>query len=264
MITLFDTHTHLDDGRFKDDLAEVITRCRDEGVENMLCVGTTADSSRQVIEIAEQHPGVHAAVGIQPNHCAEAADDDWPRIEELASHEKVVAVGETGLDRYWDFTPIEVQQDYFARHIELAREKELPLVIHCRDAQTELLEALHTAAAADPSGSGLLSGVIHSFSGDTAMAEECLALGLYISFAGMVTYKKSDDLRDVAASVPEDRILIETDSPYLVPHPLRGKRKRNDPANVIHIARCLAERRGQSIEEFAATTTANARRLFLG
>ena len=264
LMRFFDTHTHLDQPEFDDDREAVVRGSRQAGVEAIVCVGISAASSRAALSLAEEHPQIYAAVGIQPNYCGEAVSGDWDRVVAMADHPRVVAIGETGLDRYWDFTPIEVQQDYFARHIELAREKELPLVIHCRDAQTELLEALHTAAAADPSGSGLLSGVIHSFSGDTAMAEECLALGLYISFAGMVTYKKSDDLRDVAASVPEDRILIETDSPYLVPHPLRGKRKRNDPANVIHIARCLAERRGQSIEEFAATTTANARRLFLG
>ncbi len=264
MVTLFDSHTHLDDDRFKADRDDVISKCKDEGVRTMLCVGVSADSSRQVIDIAEQHPGIYAAVGIQPNCCAEAAEGDWEQIVSLSSHARVVAIGETGLDRYWDFTPLEVQQDYFLRHIKLARAKKLPLVIHCRDAQAELLAALHEATAAEPSSGGRVSGVLHSFTGDVAMAEACLAWGLHISFAGMVTYKKSDDLRQVAAMVPEDRILIETDSPYLVPHPLRGKRKRNEPGNVIHTARCLAEQRGVSLEEFAATTTANAQRLFLG
>jgi TatD DNase family protein len=152
-----------------------------------------------------------------------------------------------------------VQQEYFERHLRLAAERGLPVVIHCRDAEADLLAMLRAARAGGP-----LRGVLHAFSGDAATATECLELGLYVSFGGMVTYKnrKFEPLRTVAAAVPGDRILIETDSPYLVPEPLRGKQKRNEPANVAHTARGLAELRGVSLEEFAAETTANARRLF--
>jgi len=264
MISLFDSHTHLDDEQFDSDRSAVIAACRQSGVETILCVGISAASSRAVLQIAEESQGVYAAVGIQPNYCAEAADGDWQQIISLASHPKVVAIGETGLDRYWDFTPLQMQKDYFFRHIKLARETKLPLVIHCRDAEAELLDMLREATAGESPSGRPIGGVLHAFSGDAAMAGECVELGFHISFAGMVTYKKSEALRRVALIVPEDRILIETDSPYLVPHPLRGKQKRNEPRNVVHTARCLAEQRGISLEEFASLTTANARRLFFG
>jgi TatD DNase family protein len=171
----------------------------------------------------------------------------------------VVAIGETGLDRHWDFTPFAVQQDFFDRHLRLAQERGLPLVIHCREAEADVLAMLGEAARRGP-----LKGVLHAFSGDRAFAEACLALGLDLSFAGAVTYtnKKFASLREVAASAPGDRILIETDSPYLVPHPLRGREKRNEPAHLVLTAQCLAELRGQPVAELAAQTTANARRLF--
>ena len=177
----------------------------------------------------------------------------------MAERPRVVAIGETGLDRYWDYSPIELQRDYFDRHLQLSQRLDLPIIIHCREAEKDLLPMLRTAV-----GRGTLRGVIHSFSGDTDFARACLEMGLYISFAGAVTYrnKKFGALREAARSIPDDRILIETDSPYLTPHPLRGKVKRNEPANVVHTAACLAELRGTELEPFAALTTANARRLF--
>lgn len=205
--------------------------------------------------MAEEFPELYAAVGIQPNNCAEAGDDDWQQIVEMVSHPRVVALGETGLDRYWDFTPIDLQCDYLRRHLRLAVEHELPVIIHCREAEADLLPTLRETP---------VRGLLHAFSGDAAFAEECLGLGLYISFAGMVTYKnkKFVTLREAAKLVPEDRLLIETDSPYLVPHPLRGKQKRNEPALVVHTAEALAQLRGVDPTELAAVTTANARRLF--
>ena len=167
----------------------------------------------------------------------------------------MVALGETGLDRHWDYSPLAVQQDYFDRHLRLSREHDLPFVVHTRQSDAEVLAMLREARTRGP-----LRGVMHSFTGTAETAAECVELGLYISFAGMVTFKKSHDLRAVAAAVPPDRILVETDSPYLSPHPLRGK--RNEPANVMHTAACLAEVRGQSADAFAAQTTANARALF--
>ncbi len=252
-----DTHVHLDQEEFDGDREAVIARGRPAGVEAMVCVGISADSSLAALRLAEAHEDLYAAAGIQPNYCAQAADDDWQRIVAMADHRRVVALGETGLDGYWDYTPLELQQDYFDRHLRLAAQRGLPVVIHCREAQAELLEMLRAAR-------GPLRGVLHAFSGDGATAGECVELGLYVSFAGMVTYqnKKFEPLREVAAAVPDDRILIETDSPYLVPHPLRGKQKRNEPGNMVHTARCLAELRGVTLEEFAAQTTANARRLF--
>ncbi len=237
----------------------MLDRSRKAGVETLLCVGISAGSSQATVELAEEQKRLFAAVGIQPNYCAAADPDDWDRIVALAARPSVVAIGETGLDRYRDFAPFGLQQDYFARHLRLASRLQLPVVIHCRDAEADMLPMLREAA-----DSGPLRGVLHAYSGEAATATECLRLGLHVSFAGMVTYtnKKFQPLRDVAIRVPADRILIETDSPYLVPHPLRGKQKRNEPANLVHIARSLAQLRGVDPEQFAAQTTANARRLF--
>ena len=158
---------------------------------------------------------------------------------------RVAALGETGLDRHWDYTPFDVQQDYFDRHLRLSQQTALPFIVHTRDSDADVLAILREARLRGP-----LAGVMHSFTGTSETAAECLELGLYISFAGMVTFKKSDDLRSVAKSIPANRILIETDSPYLSPHPLRGK--RNEPARLVHTAECLARERGVSLDEFAA------------
>ncbi len=254
---LFDTHVHLDQADFDLDRAEVITRAQEAGVEQIIAIGTTAATSEVCVRLAAEFKGVYAAVGIQPNSILEGEPGDWDRVVKMIDEPGVVAIGETGLDRYWDFTPFDVQQDYFDRHIRLSQERGLPFVVHMRDCDEDILAMLR-----DAQGRGPLAGVMHSFTGGQAMAEECLAMGLYISFAGMVTFKKSNDLRAVATTVPDDRILIETDSPYLSPEPVR-KIKRNEPANVRHTAACLAEVRGQKLEDFAALTTANARRLFL-
>lgn len=252
---LVDTHAHLDQDEFAEDRDEVIRAAEAAGVATIVAVGIGAKSSEASVALAAQHVSVYAAVGIQPNYCAEAAPGDWERIVALVDAPRVVAVGETGLDRHWDFTPFDVQQDYFDRHLRLAQQRGLPFIVHTRESEPDVLAMLREARQRGP-----LSGVMHSFVGDAAVAAECLELGLYISFAGMVTFKKSTALRDVAASVPADRILIETDSPYLSPHPLRGR--RNEPSHLVHTAACLAEVRGTSIEEFARQTTENARRLF--
>ena len=258
-LNLIDTHAHLDDEQFADDLDAVIARAEREGVKEVICPGTTAESSRAVVRLAETHENIHAAVGIHPNYCGEATGGDWNQVVALLNHPRVVALGETGMDRHWDFTPMDVQQDYFRRHLRLSRQRRLPVIIHCRECEPDVTAMLREAA-----GQRLLQGVMHAFSGTSQFAAVCLELGLYVSFAGSVTYKnrKFEPLRAVAAGVPDDRLLIETDSPYLVPHPLRGKQKRNEPAEVPHTARCLAELRGRSIEEIAEQTTANARRWF--
>jgi TatD DNase family protein len=257
--SFFDTHAHLDIEDFDVDRPAVIARARQSGVAAVICPGISAGSSWAVVQLAEAEPAVYAAVGIQPNYCAQAAPGDWERVASLVEHPRVVAVGETGLDRHWDYTPFTVQQDFFDQHLRLAQARNLPVIIHCREAEADVLPMLREAAQRGP-----LSGVLHAFSGDRALAEQCLALGLYVSLAGAVTYtnRKFDALRDAARAIPEDRLLIETDSPYLVPHPLRGREKRNEPAHLVLTAQCLAELRGVGLEQLAAQTTANARRLF--
>jgi TatD DNase family protein len=254
---LFDTHAHLDQPEFDDDRESVVARARDTGVANIIAIGISADTSTICVQLAHQYNSVHAAVGMQPNYLAESQAGDWDRVAKLLNEPRVVALGETGLDRYWDFTPFDMQQDYFDRHLRLSQERNLPFIVHMRDCDDDILVMLREAHTRGP-----LRGVMHSFTGSRAMMEECVAMGLYISFAGMVTYKKSDDLRSIAAAVPDDRILIETDSPYLSPEPVR-KIKRNEPAHVRHTAECLANVRGVPLETFAEQTTTNARRLFL-
>jgi TatD DNase family protein len=245
----------LDQEEFDADRDVVVRRAREAGVESIVAVGTTALSSQATVELAGRYDGVFAAVGIQPNYTAQAAAGDWDRVVALVQRPKVVAIGETGLDRHWTYSPFPVQQDYFDRHLRLSQERGLPFIVHTRESDGEVLAMLREARARGP-----FSGVMHSFTGSAATAAECVELGLYISFAGMVTFKKSHDLRAVAATIPADRLLIETDSPYLSPHPLRGK--RNEPANLVHTATCLAETRGQTLEDFSRQTTANARTLF--
>ena len=253
---LFDTHTHVDQSDFDDSRDEVIDRARQAGVTRLIAVGTTVAASEKCVSLAAKYEGVYAAVGIQPNYVAECGPDDWAAIERLVAAPGVVAIGETGLDRHWDDTPFDQQQDYFDRHISLAQALELPFIVHMRDCDDDLLAMLRAASSGEP-----LRGVMHSFTGDAALAAECVALGMHVSFAGMVTYKKSQPLRDCAATIPADRLLIETDSPYLSPEPVRSQRP-NEPALLRHTAACLAEVRGVSFEELARLTTANACKLF--
>jgi TatD DNase family protein len=253
---LFDTHAHLDDPQLAEEVAGVIERANAGGVSQILAVGTTLISSRRCVAIAQQYTEVYAAVGIHPNHSHEAAALDWDEIVSLAREPKVVGLGETGLDKYWDFAPLALQEEYFDRHLRLSQATALPVVIHVRESMPEVLAMLREARARGP-----IAGVMHSFTGNQAEAAECVALGLYISFAGMVTFKKSEELRAVAATIPADRILVETDSPYLSPEPFRGRRP-NEPARVRHTAQCVAKVREISLNDFARQTTENARRLF--
>jgi TatD DNase family protein len=251
-----DTHAHLDDEQFESDLPAVIDRALAADVRQVISIATTAPSSIATLALALKYPALFATVGIQPNNVGQAGPDDWDAIVKLVPHERVVAIGETGLDRHWDYTPFPQQEDYFARHLELARKHDLPVVIHCREAEADVLRMLR----ADFEQNGPVKGVMHSFTGDLSTAEACLAMGLYISFAGMVTYKNAQALRDVAARIPLDRLLIETDSPYLSPVPLRGR--RNEPANVVHTAGCLSSVHGVELAVISERTTRNARDLF--
>lgn len=252
---LIDTHAHLDQNEFDNDRDEVLKRAAAVGVDRILAVAIDADSAEASVRLAAEHEPVFAAVGLQPNYCAQAKEGDWERVLALIDQPKVVAIGETGLDRHWDYTPFDMQQDYFDRHIRLSQKRDLPFIVHTRECDEDVLVMLREARQRGP-----LQGVMHSFVSTAEVAAECVELGMHISFAGMVTFKKSVALREVAASIPDDRIFVETDCPYLSPHPLRGK--RNEPANVVHTATTVAEARGSSLEAFAALSTANARALF--
>jgi TatD DNase family protein len=253
---LIDTHAHLDDEALVADIADVLARALQSGVTTVLAVGTTAGSSERAVSLSARWPQVYAAVGIQPNYGAEASAADWDRIAALSAESKVRAIGETGLDAHWDYTPMDLQRRLFAQHLQLAQESDLPVIVHMRDCEAEVVEMLRCARAQGP-----LRGVMHSFTGELGTAEACLELGLHISFAGMVTYKTAEQLRRIARQIPADRLLIETDAPYLAPHPHRGRRP-NEPFLLVHTARCLAEVREVCCEQLAAETTANARRLF--
>lgn len=253
---LFDTHAHLTSDQLSDNLDRVLDNARQTGLVGMTAIGTGPDSSDACVRLAHQHDDVWASVGIHPNDCKDSTESDWQRIVSLATDERVVAIGETGLDRYWDDCPIEIQRQWFGRHIELSFETGKPLVIHMRDCEQDILEMLHQHQR-----DGQIIGIMHSFAGCQETADQCLALGMYISFAGMVTFKKSDALRAVAATIPADRLLIETDSPYLSPHPKRSHRP-NEPALVEHTARCLAETREVTFAELSEQTTENARQAF--
>ncbi|WP_235963237.1 TatD family hydrolase [Tautonia rosea] len=252
---LVDTHAHLDDSRMARDLPGVLSRARQAGVTQVVAIGTTAESSQDTVALAQAHRGVVAAIGIQPNHGSEAQPGDWERIVELTDAPKVVAIGETGLDRYWDRTPFSLQQDLFDRHLALAFEHELPVIIHCRQCEADTIAQLERLGRP-------VSGILHSFTGNWDDAQAFLALGLHLSFAGMVTFRNEslDPLREVAARMPIDRLLVETDSPYLSPHPFRGK--TNEPARVALTCSRIAELRGMGAETLALQTTRNARHLF--
>ncbi|MDO4570418.1 MAG: TatD family hydrolase [Planctomycetia bacterium] len=264
---MFDTHCHLDDEAFEQDLDVVIARAHAAGVERMLAPGTTIASSRRCIEIASANPSVFAAVAIHPNsilddlsHLPDLAAEFDRIFEELATQPKVVAIGETGLDEYWDFVPIEVQKEYLCRHLHVARRANLPIILHCREAEQALLDTLRE----DFDRNSVVPGVIHSFSGDSAFLAACLELGFFISFSGSATYtnRKFRKIQECAALTPSDRILSETDSPYLTPTPFRGKVSRNAPEYMTHTLEALASLRGESVESLQQTTSENALRLF--
>ena len=251
-----DSHCHLDPMRYGADLHDVLVRARAAGVTGMTVIGTRAVDSEAAADLADREPGIVAAAGIHPNDVAEADADEWDRITRLVVSGRVAAIGETGLDWYREHSPRELQREYFDRHIRLAQKLALPLVVHTRESIRDTLDALREALLRGP-----LVIVLHSFPGTVAEASEAVELGCSLGFAGMVTFRSAANLREVVKGVPSDRLLIETDSPFLSPEPLRGR--RNEPANVVHTARCLAIARGEPLEKIAADTTANARRIFL-
>ena len=252
---LFDTHAHLHFPEFGSDLDAVLDRARAAGVVGMVTIGTDRETNRAAVALAERWPDVHATVGIHPHDAAEATEDDFAAMEALArSSAKVVAFGEMGLDFFRSLSPRDAQERVFRRQLDLARRLGKPAVVHCRDAHPETLAILAEESV------GEMGGVMHCFSGDLEVAKRCLDLGLMISLAGPVTYKNARALPDVARFVPGDRLVVETDCPFLPPSPHRGQ--RNEPAYVAITAARVAELRGTTRDALGETTTRNAERLF--
>lgn len=251
---LIDTHAHLDHERFKDDVDQVIERAKLSQVQSIITVGADLASSRQAVEFARRYPDVIATVGVHPHDADSVSDSVLNEIAILAQDEGVVAIGEIGLDYHYDFSPRDVQRRVFAIQISLARELELPIVVHVREAYQDVMSILKSEHAED------VGGIVHCFSGDREAAKDCLDMGFYISVGGILTFANSQELREIIRGLPMDRILLETDAPYLTPVPYRGK--RNEPAYLVHVAEALANLKGITFDEVAETTTLNACKLF--
>jgi TatD DNase family protein len=253
-----DSHAHIEMEEFDRDREEVIQRARDLGVEIIVNVGdgdVARDSHEAAFRIAEKHEFIYTTVGVHPHEARLLDDRLYARLEELSVHPKVIAWGEIGLDYHYDNSPRDDQRAAFRKQLQMAGERRLPAVIHTREAEADTLTVL-----AEEWQGARLPGIIHCFTGTRAFAEAVVELGFYISFSGVVTFKKSEDLRDTARSLPLERILIETDSPFLAPVPFRGR--RNEPAYVVETARAIGELRGLAAEEIGRVTTENFKRLF--
>lgn len=250
---MIDTHAHVHYDRFDADRADVLERAQEAGVERIINIGYDLPSSRASVALAHEQAGVWATVGIQPHYALDTTAAHLIEIERLLTEPKVVALGEIGLDYYHMDAPADAQADLFRQQLVIARRYHMPVVIHTREAQVDTLAVLRDAAQD-------MTIIMHAFSGDWAYAEQCLALGAFLSLAGPVTFPKATELHDVAQRVPLSWLLIETDSPFLSPHPYRGK--RNEPARVRVIADRIAALRGITVDEVAAATWANAERAF--
>lgn len=255
-IDLVDTHCHLDDDAFERDIAEVVERAAAAGVGRIIVPAISLENIPAVLALADRFPAVYAAVGIHPNSAAGWRDDWIENLRRWAAHDKVVAIGEIGLDYYWEKTPVEVQHRALRQQLALAAELGLPVIVHNREASRDVLDLL----ADSPLAGREEPGVLHSFSANWEVAETALAMGYYLGFTGPLTYKKADEMREIAARTPLDRVLVETDAPYLTPQPHRGR--RNEPAYVRLVAERLAELRGLPLAEIGQATTENSRQLF--
>lgn len=252
---LIDTHTHLDDARYDQDRDAMIARAREAGVEAFVTIGCDLLTSRSAVALADHYPFVHASIGVHPHEVRQIGDGWYEEFRRLAQNNKVVAYGEIGLDYHYNHSPPKDQRERFREQVQLARELKLPVIIHTREAQEDTITILKEEKASE------VGGVFHCFSGDAWLAKDALDLGFYLSFSGILTFQNATMLRDIARATPLDRILIETDCPYLTPVPHRGK--RNEPAYVEWVAKQLAAIHAErSLEEIAEQTTQNARRLF--
>lgn len=255
MTFLVDSHCHLDFPDFEEERDAIIHRAHAAGVKLMVTICTRVHKYAQIKQIADQYDSVYCSVGTHPHNAAEETDITTAQLVELAQDEKTVAIGEAGLDYFYDKSPRDLQQIVFRRHIEAARETQLPLVIHSRDADEDMMHILEEETA-----KGAFPALLHCFSSGKELALKGLELGLYVSFSGILTFKRSTELREIASVLPLDRMLVETDAPYLAPQPWRGK--RNEPAYVAHTNKVLAESLGVTEEQMAKATTDNFLRLF--
>lgn len=253
---LIDSHTHIQGKEYAGDTEAVIDRAGEAGVDKIIVVGGAGDmaSNTAAVALADSWANLYATVGMHPHDAKHVGEEELRQLKELVAHPKVIAVGETGLDYYYNHSPREVQREVFTQFIHLAGEKQLPLVVHERDGAQEAAELLREE------GNGKVQGVIHCFTGDYDAARAYLDLGFYLSFTGIITFKNAGALREVVRIVPLDKMFVETDSPYLTPVPHRGK--RNEPAYVRFVAASIASVKGLSIEEVARVTTNNVRTLF--
>ncbi len=252
---LIDSHCHLDFADFDDDRPAMLARARAADVGLMLTISTKLSHAAKIIALAEAHDDVLCTIGIHPHEAAKEPPTTAAALVKLASHPKVIGIGETGLDYFYENSPKQAQQDNFRKHIEACRETGLPLIVHTRDADEDTCAILE-----DEMAKGVFPGLIHCFTAGEALAKRALDIGFYISVSGIATFKNAQDIRDVLAQVPQERLLVETDAPFLAPVPHRGA--RNEPSFVTHIAAQLAEIKNISPEEVAMTTTANFFRLF--
>jgi len=252
---LIDSHCHLDFPDFAGELDAVVARAREAGVTRMITIGTRIDRAQALVAIAERYADVYFTVGAHPHEAAHEAAEDFAAVRSFAAHPKCVGIGEAGLDYHYNFAPPETAKRVFRGQIALARELSLPLVIHTREAEDDTAAILKQEM-----GQGRFAAVLHCFTGSRALADAGLGLGFSISFSGVVTFKNSGELRAIARDAPLDRLLIETDAPYLAPVPHRGR--RNEPAFLAATAKVIAQARGIAPEELAEATSANARRLF--
>jgi TatD DNase family protein len=252
---LVDSHCHLDFPDFKDELDGVVGRAKVAGIGRLVTISTRVRRQGDLLAITERFPDVFCSVGTHPHHAHEELDIGAPELIERTRHPKVVAIGEAGLDYHYDNSPCDAQERGFRAHIEAARQNGLPLVIHSRDADADMARILR-----EETGQGAFPAVLHCFTGGRELASTAIELGLSISFTGILTFKKSDELRAIAASLPADRILVETDAPYLAPGPYRGK--RCEPAYVVETAKVLAETCGVTPDQIARQTTENFHSLF--
>jgi len=254
---IIDTHAHIDMDSYDEDRTEVIQRARDNGVDYILNVGCDVESSRRSIELAERYDFIYGTAGVHPHDVKNIDGHTYDDLRGLLAHPKMVALGEVGLDFYKNYSPQDQQKKHFRKQVELARELKKPIIVHSRDANEDTIAILSDYFPKDPS---TRSGIFHCFSGNQGLADRALEMGFYISFSGSVTFKKSDELRAVAKTVPADRLFVETDCPFLSPVPRRGK--RNEPSYVIHTAQLIADIRGLNIKDVQRTTALNFFELF--